>query len=167
MKGEATMSSDDLLALEGLRKALIACGRLAGAALSDDVSTDFLLHVPEEVRLKIDRLQSELTQVAEARDYYADLYAQRCGRVAKLEGELTRAREDLEWFSEQHRLELAYYSPTYGDDDDQETEWRVTKQSGSINDREWEIVGRGQNVAEAIASARAMLPPAKDTGNAG
>lgn len=33
-----------------LRAALIECGRAAGAPMTDDVSTDFLMHVPAEVR---------------------------------------------------------------------------------------------------------------------
>ncbi|TPJ86913.1 MULTISPECIES: hypothetical protein [unclassified Mesorhizobium] len=41
-----------------LRKALIACGRNVGAGLSDEVSTDFLMLVPEEVRLVVERLRA-------------------------------------------------------------------------------------------------------------
>ena len=66
-------------------------------------------------------------------------------------------REALEWLDGQHRLSIDYYSPWYGDDDDQSTEWRVSKESGSINDREWDIVGTGQTVLEAINAARAAL----------
>jgi hypothetical protein len=38
---------------DALRTALIACGRHAGAILSDDVSDEFLSFIPEEVRLKL------------------------------------------------------------------------------------------------------------------
>lgn len=62
-------------------------------------------------------------------------------------------REALEWFSGQHRLSLQHYSPMYGDDDDQSVEWRVHRESGSINDREWEIVGRGETAPAAILAA--------------
>lgn len=62
--------------------------------------------------------------------------------------------KDLLWFDEQRRLSIEYYSPMYGDDDDQDREWRVYEESGSINDREWDIVGRGQTVVEAISNAR-------------
>ncbi len=62
-------------------------------------------------------------------------------------------REALEWFSGQHRLSLQHYSPMYGDDDDQSVEWRVHRESGSINDREWEIVGRGETALDAILAA--------------
>lgn len=71
----------------------------------------------------------------------------------------SEAADDLAWLSDQRRLTLDHYSPMYGDDDDQSFEWRVTREGGSINDREWEIVGRGETAAEAIAAARAMLAP--------
>jgi hypothetical protein len=64
----------------------------------------------------------------------------------------------LEWFGTQHRLSLDFYSPVYGDDDDQSQEWRVTKESGSINDREWDVIGRGETPLAAITAARAALP---------
>ncbi|KQM65768.1 hypothetical protein ASE75_05930 [Sphingomonas sp. Leaf17] len=64
--------------------------------------------------------------------------------------------DDLVWLSSQRRLSLAFYSPIYGDDDDQIEEWRVEEESGGINDREWNTVGRGATVAEAIASARSV-----------
>jgi len=41
----------------------------------------------------------------------------------------------------------------YGDDDDQSHEWRVDRESGSINDREWETVGRGQTPEAAVQDA--------------
>ena len=74
-------------------------------------------------------------------------------------------RDDLAWFSDQHRLSLEYYSPVYGDDDDQSREWRVSQESGSINDREWDIIGRGETAAQAISQARAALQP--QSGEAG
>lgn len=64
------------------------------------------------------------------------------------------AAGDIEWLSAQRRLSLAFYSPMYGDDDDQSEEWRVIKESGSINDREWDVIGRGATIAEAVAAAR-------------
>ena len=63
----------------------------------------------------------------------------------------------LDWFSGQPRLSLAHYSPTYGDDDDQSSEWRVTEESGSINDREFTVVGRGETALDAIRAALAKL----------
>lgn len=63
----------------------------------------------------------------------------------------------LDWFSGQHRLALDHYSPVYGDDDDQSVEWRVTLESGSINDREWDVVGRGETALAAIRTAHAAL----------
>lgn len=66
-------------------------------------------------------------------------------------------RENMRWFSSQRRLSLDFYSPMYGDDDDQSEEWRVTQESGPINDREWDVIGRGKTVFEAVASACAAL----------
>lgn len=45
--------------VERLRGALIAAGNNAGAVLGDQVTTDFLMHVPEEIRLKVSRLTAE------------------------------------------------------------------------------------------------------------
>ena len=64
------------------------------------------------------------------------------------------AADDMRWLDTQRRLTLSFYSPMYGDDDDQSEEWRVEKESGSINDREWDVIGRGQTFAEAVAAAR-------------
>lgn len=70
-----------------------------------------------------------------------------------------RLKSDMAWFSGQRRLSLTFYSPMYGDDDDQSEEWRVEKESGPINDREWDVVGRGQTASQAISAARAALEP--------
>ncbi len=48
-----------------LRTALIACGRAAGGAMSDDVSSEFLAHVPEEVRLAMARLRPQPSSAQE------------------------------------------------------------------------------------------------------
>lgn len=80
-------------------------------------------------------------------------------RVAALEGEVTRLRDMVDWIGHDRRLSLAHYSPVYCEDDDQSEEWRVEKQTGSINDREWTVVGRGQTPSNAISAARAALEP--------
>jgi hypothetical protein len=49
----ALQSSPHVADMARLRAALIEAGRNAGCLLSDDVSTDFLMHVPEEIRLKL------------------------------------------------------------------------------------------------------------------
>lgn len=69
------------------------------------------------------------------------------------------AAEVLSWFSGQRRLSIDHYSPVYGDDDDQSVEWRVTRESGSINDREFDVIGRGETAIEAMIAARATLCP--------
>ena len=43
--------------IAALREALIETGRHAGAVLSDDVSTEFLLLIPNEVKLKLQALK--------------------------------------------------------------------------------------------------------------
>lgn len=64
-------------------------------------------------------------------------------------------RAALAWFSSQTRLSLYRYSPVYGDDDDQSVEWRVDRESGSINDREWDTIARGETAETAILAAHA------------
>lgn len=84
------------------------------------------------------------------------LYGEIRDALASLQSELSALRQQAEamaWFSGQHQLELSYYSPFYGDDDDQATEWRVHRQGGSINDREWDLVSSGQTALEAILTA--------------
>lgn len=71
--------------------------------------------------------------------------------------------EALAWFGDQTRMELNHYSPMYCDDDDQSIEWRVHEKNGSINDREWTLIGRGATPLAAILDARAAL--AEEPGN--
>lgn len=42
-----------------LRAALISSGHAAGAGLTDDVTTDFPMGVPDEVRLKIEEMSAQ------------------------------------------------------------------------------------------------------------
>jgi hypothetical protein len=63
----------------------------------------------------------------------------------------------LTWLGQHEALELFHFRPVYGDDDDQATEWRVVEVAGSINDREREIVGRGESPFAAITAARSTL----------
>lgn len=60
-----TRDSELRAEVDSLRKALIACGRNVGGLLADEVSTDFLLLVPEEVRLVVERLRAAARQLAE------------------------------------------------------------------------------------------------------
>lgn len=57
MANTALLSSA-LADISRLRKALIETGRAVGAGLADDVSTDFLMLIPEEVRLKVAALRA-------------------------------------------------------------------------------------------------------------
>lgn len=56
--------------IERLREALIDCGRIARAFVADDVSADFLMTVPAEVRARITTLKA----VAEAARVFRELY---------------------------------------------------------------------------------------------
>lgn len=76
-----------------LRQALIACGRHVGAFLVDDVSTDFLMNVPEEVRLKLSALsQSNVAdRMREAGQFLLD-------RLVDHEVRMTSDADACEWF---------------------------------------------------------------------
>jgi hypothetical protein len=75
---------DDWLAaaraeVERLRRALIAAGKASGAGLSDAVSTDFLMSVPQEVTMVVSKLRSEadaaIRELAAAKQTSARLQA--------------------------------------------------------------------------------------------
>jgi len=66
------------------------------------------------------------------------------------------AERALAWLAENKRCELFFNGPVYADDSEPE-EWRVSRHNGSINDREWEIVGRGKTPLAAINEASAAL----------
>jgi len=51
--------------IDRLRAALIKAGRAAGAQMTDEVSTDFLMHVPDEVEAKIFALSEECSRQPE------------------------------------------------------------------------------------------------------
>ncbi|MGJ3630174.1 hypothetical protein AB5I41_31260 [Sphingomonas sp. MMS24-JH45] len=53
-------------------------------------------------------------------------------------------------------LAVEHFAPTYGDDDDISPGWRVMKETGPINDREWVEVARGETPLTAINAARAV-----------
>lgn len=61
--------------------------------------------------------------------------------------------EAIAWFGQNTRLELSHYSPVYCDDPDQSVEWRVHERRGSINDREWNLLGKGETPLAAIKNA--------------
>lgn len=70
---------------------------------------------------------------------------------------LREAREALDWFGEHKSLGLSFHYPVFCEDPDQAEEWRVEREQGGINDREYVIVGRGQTPLAAIEDARAAL----------
>lgn len=81
---------------------------------------------------------------------WLDLYVERARRSPD-------PRDAWDWLTSQKTLEVFYHRPNYGDDDDFDEEWRVTRRSGSVNDREWEIIGRGLSPTLAIEDARATV----------
>lgn len=50
--------------LERLRAALLQIGRDADCVLRDEVSTDFLMHLPEEMRLQRHKLRAEVERLS-------------------------------------------------------------------------------------------------------
>lgn len=63
------------------------------------------------------------------------------------------ATDALAWLANNPRCLLEHFGPVYGDDDDQSEGWRVMRENGSINDREWEEIGRGDTPLAAILTA--------------
>jgi hypothetical protein len=70
-----------------LRSALIQAGRNAGAVLADTVSSDFLMEVPEEVRLKIARLRQD-------RELSDRLFHEERGKCQDMEIRACRAEDE-------------------------------------------------------------------------
>lgn len=65
----------------------------------------------------------------------------------------TSLSDALGWLGQHRNAQLYWYGHIYGDDDREPEEWRVDLERGSINDREWETVGRGETPLAAIQSA--------------
>jgi hypothetical protein len=59
--------------VERLRTALIEAGRSAGALLADEVSTDFLMLIPDEVKAALTRQQIQLEELREALEPFAEI----------------------------------------------------------------------------------------------
>ncbi len=68
-----------------------------------------------------------------------------------------RVEASLDWLSSRRDLEVYFYSPVYGDDDDQSMEWRIARRSGSINDREWTVISSGKTPLGAVRNAMKKL----------
>lgn len=78
--------SDDLVTR--LRAALVETGREAGALLADDVSSDFLMYVPGEVRGRLIKQQNKLDEAA--------------AEIQRLQAQVAVAREALRPFARQN-----------------------------------------------------------------
>lgn len=59
--------------------------------------------------------------------------------------------ELLDWLEEHHQCELSYARW------DDPSCWQVHKVTGNRNDQEWELVGEGETVREAILAASERL----------
>lgn len=77
---------------------------------------------------------------------------------------MPEGEQALAWLAEHQNLELHHYMPVYGDDDDDAFEWRVTKVSGPINDREWDTIGKGETPLAALQAAMIQASPQYDGG---
>lgn len=106
-------------------------------------------------------LAYDFVTVDHARAAWNTRLATRDGAVELSEDALTA----LGWLGTHRNLELSFYRPTYGDDDDLAEEWRVHRIGGGINDREWTLVGSGASPLAALQAARALLAePAEGEG---
>lgn len=99
-------------------------------------------------------LRKSLNTTNDAGDALVEKYKQKCQENAF---KPVKASLALAWLGNQRDLELRFHSPVYADDDDQSEEWRVYRESGSINDREWDQVGAGETPLVAIEAARAFM----------
>lgn len=101
----------------------------------------YLMATPD----KTDTAWAILTEAADLIDSQASALA-----------EARKALEAWEWLTADRRLSIQAHGPVYGDDDDQTEEWRVFRESGNINDREWDVVGAGPNALSAVLAARVL-----------
>lgn len=74
---------------------------------------------------------------------------------AEAAAEIERLRKAWDFLASNRRFSLDPCGPVYCDDDDQFSGWRVHRESGPINDREWEIVGEGDTPLLAVEAALA------------
>jgi hypothetical protein len=68
--------------------------------------------------------------------------------------EVERERDELQWLADNVGLELSWGELG---DDLSEAGWRVYRQRGGINDREWDLVAIGSTPSEALHEARKAL----------
>ncbi|WP_242137011.1 hypothetical protein [Sphingomonas sp. TREG-RG-20F-R18-01] len=64
-----------------------------------------------------------------------------------------QTQDPLDWLNKQHNVSLSYHYPWRCDDEDQDEEWRVTRENGGVNDREWTVIGTGKTAREALVAA--------------
>lgn len=62
--------------------------------------------------------------------------------------------DGLQKFGESRSHSLEYHGKVYGDDDDEPThnKWVIYRETGNINDREWDVVATGDTPSEALRS---------------
>jgi hypothetical protein len=83
---------------------------------------------------------------------------------AKLSAQLQAAEARAEalqsawdWLASYRRLSIEWDGPVYCDDDGPDEGWRVYRESGNVNDREWEEIGFGSTPLEAVQAASQAL----------
>lgn len=128
---------------------LAICGGEDAPGYADSLSVETILGVLRDNYASW-RRDSELAWDGETANSWK-------ARAQAAEAKLAAAEGVLDWFSAQHSLSLEWYRPVYGDDDDDAREWRVYRESGPINDREWEMVGAGDDALKAILDARQTI----------
>ena len=113
----------------------------------------------EELRPKIDRVLGHVALVPTLTEHGRDLLAEAIIKnvAATVAAEILAAeaneRAALDWLTAHRNVEISHYSPVYADEDDDAVEWRVTRVSGGVNDREWTIIGRGETARAALMDA--------------
>ncbi|UYY77762.1 IS110 family transposase [Sphingomonas sp. R1] len=86
--------------------------------------------------------------------YFAHFYDE---SILALRKDNRKLREALDWFSGQHRLSLQYYASPVPEGASEDTGWQVFRESGSSDELQLDIVGRGKSLIDAIQSALATL----------
>jgi hypothetical protein len=144
--------------------------RIVGTAIQNVIaeSRSCVSYTPDEhVRLAVGRIQALYVGLGRGlgADYPeipdsssgADIAA--AGPAACAASETARKSEEAwSWLTSRENLSISHHGPVYGDDDEPE-EWRVHRESGGINDREWDVVGAGKTALDAVLAARAALNP--------
>lgn len=129
--------------------------RLVPSELRSDLRT--LLAALDRVEGERDEALTQLRDALAARNAALADATVEGARALAAEADNARLREAWDWLASDRRLSIEHHAPVYGDDDDQSEEWRVHRETGNINDREWDLLGAGATPLEAVLAARQAL----------